>query len=156
MNKAIIAAAALAALCAPALAQGQGAQRAQPSLQAQSNNPGQPGHVTRQRRELAERQIPMVRLGPRRITRVQKALARMGFEVGRANGRWRPKWEAALKQFQSTHGLLATGMLNRETALALALTPSDFGMYGGIAGQTAGRTVPRANPLRAQPSGAVQ
>ncbi len=128
MNKFVIAAIATTVLCLPAMAAQQQSRNAYAQAQDQSGSAGQQAQPSRKGKELRERQLPVRSISARRVTQVQQALSSMGFKVGMANGRWRAKWEAALKQFQATHGLLSTGMLNKETLASLSLNPSNFGM----------------------------
>jgi peptidoglycan DL-endopeptidase CwlO len=55
-----------------------------------------------------------------RVAKVQMALNTNGANV-QVDGKWGPKTGAALKAFQSAHGLKATGTMNGPTAKALGL-----------------------------------
>jgi peptidoglycan hydrolase-like protein with peptidoglycan-binding domain len=54
------------------------------------------------------------------VTGVQQALNNSGAKLA-VDGKWGPKTEAALKQFQQQHGLKATGHLDRETRTQLKI-----------------------------------
>jgi len=56
-----------------------------------------------------------------RVERVQQALNASGAKLA-VDGKWGPKTEAALKQFQQQHGLKATGHLDHATRSQLKLT----------------------------------
>ena len=55
------------------------------------------------------------------VRNVQQALNAKGFNAGAADGQWGPGTETALKQFQSTQGLPATGALDTPTMNALGV-----------------------------------
>jgi peptidoglycan hydrolase-like protein with peptidoglycan-binding domain len=74
-----------------------------------------------------------------RISEIQSALAAQGAYKGHPNGKWDPATVQAMKEYQSAHGLTATGKLD-------ALTLQKLGLGSEIAG--------RAAPLApAQPHG---
>jgi murein L,D-transpeptidase YcbB/YkuD len=155
MNKIIIAALATAALSLPAMAaRDQTGHNQIGTAQAQAtpngaNRPGQKlrSEIAQQRLENAESQRHIAGYGPNRIGQVQRALSKKGFNVGKADGKWQPKWKTALERFQAKHNLLADGMLNRRTLMALSLNPSHSGFYGPtrFAGQPTGRNASQAS-----------
>jgi uncharacterized protein (TIGR02594 family) len=57
------------------------------------------------------------------ITRVQHALASMGFSPGNIDGVWGRRTEAAVKAFQASRGLVADGVVGPLTSAALFGTP---------------------------------
>jgi sporulation protein YlmC with PRC-barrel domain len=80
--------------------QGNGAQTTQQS--AAQTNPAQLGEAT--------------------IRQAQEALNDRGYDVGEADGQWGPRTQDALRKFQQSQGLKATGQLDPQTAAALGLT----------------------------------
>lgn len=59
---------------------------------------------------------------PTKVKEVQRALDSRGFAVGSVDGIWGSQTRSALKQFQSSNGLEASGELNDETFNALGIT----------------------------------
>jgi peptidoglycan hydrolase-like protein with peptidoglycan-binding domain len=60
------------------------------------------------------------------IRQVQRALDKDGFKAGRADGRWGPETQGAVKQFQQSKQLQATGQLDQQTVADLGLDASRF------------------------------
>ena len=65
-----------------------------------------------------------------RISEIQSALAAQGTYKGQPNGKWDPATVQAMKEYQSAHGLTATGKLD-------ALTLQKLGLGSEIAGRAA-------------------
>lgn len=59
---------------------------------------------------------------PTKVKEVQRALDSRGFQVGSVDGIWGSNTRSALKKFQSSNGLRATGELNDETYNALGVS----------------------------------
>jgi len=57
------------------------------------------------------------------VVKLQKRLLELGLNPGSADGKFGPKTETALKQFQSNQGFLADGVAGPET---LAAFPGNF------------------------------
>ena len=55
------------------------------------------------------------------VRSVQEALRGRGFDPGRVDGQWDGATEAALRRFQETNRLQATGQLDERTASALGV-----------------------------------
>jgi peptidoglycan hydrolase-like protein with peptidoglycan-binding domain len=72
---------------------------------------------------------------PERITEIQQALAKDGSFGGSPNGKWDDTTVEAMKKFQSTHGLNASGKLDARSLEKL-----------GLGSQTAGIAEPVAPP----------
>jgi peptidoglycan hydrolase-like protein with peptidoglycan-binding domain len=63
----------------------------------------------------------------RRVVRnIQQRLRQRGYNSGAPDGRWGPRTERALVQFQRSRGLEATGNLTPATAAALGLNSNDL------------------------------
>jgi hypothetical protein len=60
------------------------------------------------------------------IRQVQQALDKDGFKAGPTDGRWGRETETALKQFQQSKQLQATGQLDQQTVADLGLDSSQF------------------------------
>jgi peptidoglycan hydrolase-like protein with peptidoglycan-binding domain len=68
---------------------------------------------------------------PDRISEIQQALAKDGSFEGKPNGKWDDSTVEAMKKFQESHGLNATGKLDAKTLQQL-----------GLGSQTAGVAAP--------------
>jgi peptidoglycan hydrolase-like protein with peptidoglycan-binding domain len=68
---------------------------------------------------------------PERISEIQTALAKDGSFAGTANGKWDDSTVAAMKKFQTAHGLNPSGKLDAHTLQKL-----------GLGSQTAGVAAP--------------
>jgi len=64
---------------------------------------------------------PSPAYGASTVRNVQQALNAKGYSAGPADGQWGPSTEIALKQFQSSQGLPATGALDTRTLSALGV-----------------------------------
>jgi peptidoglycan hydrolase-like protein with peptidoglycan-binding domain len=58
---------------------------------------------------------------------VQQALQKKGLNIGNPDGRWGKLSADALKDFQRSHDLPASGALDKATPMDLALNPTEFG-----------------------------
>lgn len=72
---------------------------------------------------------------PDRVSEIQAALARNGSFTGSPNGRWDDDTTAAMRSFQASHGLNASGKLDAPTLQRL-----------GLGSQTAGVAAPTPPP----------
>jgi len=63
-----------------------------------------------------------------RISEIQEALAKDGSFSGKPNGKWDASTVDAMKRFQETHGLNATGKLDAKTLQQLGLGSSIAGV----------------------------
>jgi peptidoglycan hydrolase-like protein with peptidoglycan-binding domain len=87
---------------------------------------------------------------PARISEIQSALAAQGAYKGQPNGKWDEATTQAMKNYQVTHGLTATGKLD-------ALTLQKLGLGSEIAGRAAPLPLPQtqgaptAGPLQQTP-----
>jgi peptidoglycan hydrolase-like protein with peptidoglycan-binding domain len=79
-----------------------------------------------------------------RISQIQSALAAQGVYKGQPNGKWDSATIQAMKDYQSTHGVTATGKLD-------ALTLQKLGLGSEIAGRAA--PLPPPQTPGAAPSG---
>jgi peptidoglycan hydrolase-like protein with peptidoglycan-binding domain len=81
---------------------------------------------------------------PARISEIQSALAAQGVYKAQPNGKWDAATIQAMKDFQASHGLTATGKLD-------ALSLQKLGLGSEIAGRAAPLPqTPAANPSTAQ------
>jgi peptidoglycan hydrolase-like protein with peptidoglycan-binding domain len=131
MRKAILAAVAVAALCAPAMAQpidmngqpetGRGPQPVQGASQALTGRPVSP-------------QL----LNSHQIRDIQRALGARSDHPIHADGQWGPDMDAAIRDFQKSENLISqNGELDPLTLMALGLDPLSFGLSG--ASETTGQ-----------------
>jgi len=143
MHKAVLTAAALAALSMSAAAQqggmsGQTGQQMHPQSQTLPDSP----------RALTDYQISPQHLSASQVREIQQALEDRGDSSVRVNGEWGPDTEAALKNFQKSENMISqTGQLDFPTLLALGLDPLSFGLTG--ASETTGQA-PRGDALQQQ------
>jgi len=63
----------------------------------------------------------VTRLNQAKVKEVQEALDSRGYAVGAVDGLWGPKTSGALRDFQSSQGIEATGRTNTETFNALGI-----------------------------------
>ena len=84
---------------------------------------------------------------PARISEIQSALAAQGAYKGQPNGKWDSATIQAMKDYQSRHGLTATGKLD-------ALSLQKLGLGSEIAGRAA--PLPPPQTQGATPSGEPQ
>jgi peptidoglycan hydrolase-like protein with peptidoglycan-binding domain len=81
---------------------------------------------------LAKTRLQLVStLGPDSLSRgevrqVQRALDKDGFKAGPTDGRWGRETANAVKQFQQSKQLQATGQLDQQTVADLGLDTSQF------------------------------
>lgn len=59
------------------------------------------------------------KLSPEMVQDVQKELQRLGYDVGRIDGRWGDRTRRALLEFQRERDLAATGRIDKDTLAAL-------------------------------------
>jgi len=137
MHKAVLTAAALAALSVSAVAQ-QGSVTGQSEtgqqVQPQSRTLPDPSQA------LARYQISPQQLTSSQVREIQQALGDRGDSSVRADGEWGPDTEVALKNFQKSENMISqTGELDFPTILALGLDPLSFGLAG--ASETTGQAL---------------
>ena len=129
MRQIAIALLATSMIGAPAFAASKHQQQPQANQQ-QSQQTQQPDQqqATQDNQASAAPNLPR-----REIRQVQQALNKDGFKVGRADGRWGPGTENAIKQFQQSKQLEPTGQLDQQTMADLGLDKS--GKPQGNSGQ---------------------
>src|SRR5689334_7814893 len=84
---------------------------------------------------------------PARIAQIQTALAAQGAYKGQPNGKWDGATVQAMRDFQASHGLTATGKLD-------ALSLQKLGLGSEIAGRAA--PLPATQPQSTTPSAQQQ
>lgn len=107
--------------------QPQGQQMQQNQQQNQQNAQDQQ-HQQKKPQQTAENNQP---ISPHKLSRgdvrqVQQALDKDGFKAGRTDGRWGKETRNAVKQFQQSKQMQATGQLNEQTVADLGLDTSKF------------------------------
>jgi peptidoglycan hydrolase-like protein with peptidoglycan-binding domain len=139
MHKAVLTAAALAALSVSAVAQ-QGGMSGQ-QINPQSQVLPDPSQA------LAGYQISPQQLSSSQVREIQQALEDRGDGSVSVNGEWGPDTEAALKNFQKSENMISqSGQLDFPTLLALGLDPLSFGLGTS---ETTGQA-PRGDALQQQ------
>ncbi|HZP85848.1 MAG TPA: peptidoglycan-binding domain-containing protein [Burkholderiales bacterium] len=58
---------------------------------------------------------------PKMVREIQQKLKQQGYDVREIDGKWGPKTEGALKQWQQAQGMTANGELDQQTMAALGL-----------------------------------
>ena len=77
------------------------------------------------------------------MRRLQRMLLGLGYECGRADGRFGPRTEASVQWFQTKHGLSATGVADAKT---LRILRSRDGLAAGADRRAAARSSVIASP----------
>ena len=148
MHKAVLTAAALAALSVSAVAQ-QGGMSGQTGQQMQPQSRALPDSS----QALAGYRISPQQLSSSQVRAIQQALEDRGDSSVRVNGEWGPDTEAALKNFQKSENMISqTGELDFPTLLALGLDPLSFGLG---ASETTGQA-PRGDALQQRMPGTLE
>lgn len=98
----------------------------------QLSQPQQQAGTTQQ--QLQGEGVPLY-ISPGEVRLVQRRLARLGFDPGPIDGRWRPEAKQALARFQQQAGLSPTGNINVTTFNALRTARSSGGRFLGIGPQ---------------------
>ena len=75
---------------------------------------------------------------PEMVKQAQEKLSAAGHEAGPSDGKMGPKTQAALKEFQESKGLEASGRLDQETIAALGVSESGSASSGSSAPQSPG------------------
>ena len=84
------------------------------------------------------------------VKQAQEQLSSMGHDAGPADGIMGPKTQAAVKEFQQSKGLQASGRLDNQTLAAL----QTGGNEGAPRGQSSGSQSSNGQSMSNQPSGA--
>jgi len=105
--------------------QGQQTQQNRPQNQQKAQDQK---HMQNGQRQSAENShsISSQNLSPGEVRQVQQALNKDGFKPGPKDGRWGNETENAVKQFQQSKQLHATGQLDQQTVADLGLDASKF------------------------------
>lgn len=99
--------------------------------------------------------------GSRRVRAVQRRLRRFGFAPGRIDGRYGPLTMHAVRRFQRTRHLPATGVVSPRTSVALSagrrrpVTPRRTPVILPPPPVSSPRVIPRAQPVTTLPVGLV-
>jgi hypothetical protein len=94
--------------------------------QTGQNSQNQQGQQNNQQAAQNDQPIATHNLSRGEIREVQQALDKDGFKAGPTDGRWGAKTASAVKQFQRSKQLQATGRLNQQTVADLGLDASQF------------------------------
>jgi peptidoglycan hydrolase-like protein with peptidoglycan-binding domain len=122
MRKIAIALLATTMISAPVFAASK-SQMKQPQTKQQQTNQTQQNQQPKQQQAAQDNQTQQ-NLPRREIRQAQQALNKDGFKVGRADGRWGPETENALKQFQQSKQIEPSGQLDQQTMADLGLDTS--------------------------------
>jgi peptidoglycan hydrolase-like protein with peptidoglycan-binding domain len=119
MRKIAIALLATSMIGAPVFAVSKHQQ--QPQANQQQTDQTQQNQQPNQQQAAQDNQTQAPNLPRREIRQVQRALNKDGFKVGRADGRWGPETENAVKQFQQSKQIEPSGQLDQQTMADLGL-----------------------------------
>ena len=84
------------------------------------------GSISGSETQSQPQQLSASQLSSSQIRKIQQELNKEGFHAGQVNGQWSSETQTAIKNFQETKGLPATGELDQRTIEALGLRPGDF------------------------------
>jgi peptidoglycan hydrolase-like protein with peptidoglycan-binding domain len=98
-----------------------GQTTAKKKAKSSSSHKGKSGKSSR-------RQVGQKAPTPQRISEIQQALAKNGAYAGAPNGKWDASTVEAMKKFQGTHGLNASGKLDAKTLQQLGLGSQTAGI----------------------------
>ncbi|TAJ99535.1 MAG: peptidoglycan-binding protein [Candidatus Manganitrophaceae bacterium] len=70
-------------------------------------------------------------MGASEVKQIQQKLKQQGFDPGPADGKFGPKTQEALKQFQQKQGIQPTGQADTQTLAALGVQGQSSGQGGG-------------------------
>jgi peptidoglycan hydrolase-like protein with peptidoglycan-binding domain len=142
MKKLLLATIATAALSLPVMAQNQPSDTQQNGQQQmdvspqQSTGSGQGSQTggqaadqqsqsqSGQNQQQAQNTIDPSQLSSHQIRQIQESLDKQGVKVGRADGKWGPSTERAVKDFQQKQHMQASGQLDQQTLQALGVNTS--------------------------------
>lgn len=74
----------------------------------------------------SQQQISASQLSAEQIRKVQQKLNQEGFHAGQVDGKWSSETQTAIRNFQQTKGLKATGQLDERTLDELGLEADEF------------------------------
>ncbi|HXY26309.1 MAG TPA: peptidoglycan-binding domain-containing protein [Candidatus Acidoferrum sp.] len=114
---------------------------------APTSKPGGATHSKKSTKKSRRRERGQKAPTPERISEIQQALAKDGSFTGKPNGKWDESTIDAMKRFQETHGLNATGKLDAKTLQQLGLGSS---IAGVAAPQLPANNSKLTNPARTQ------
>jgi peptidoglycan hydrolase-like protein with peptidoglycan-binding domain len=128
-----------------------------PALSQQRNATG-PADQTHQGDQINAPQAssPVLNLSQSDIRRMQEALDEKGYAAGRADGIMGPRTEAALRSFQQSKGLQATGQPSQQTVAALGINPASGQPNNAGSGEARSSTVGRGQQSSQAPASAPQ
>jgi sporulation protein YlmC with PRC-barrel domain len=73
-----------------------------------------------------QQQISASQLSSEQIRKIQQELNKKGFHAGQVDGKWSSETQTAIRNFQQTKGLKATGQLDEQTLDELGLEADEF------------------------------
>jgi hypothetical protein len=136
MKKLLLAATAIAALSLPAMAQNQPSNTQQPDRQqmdvSSHRSAGQQpqNQSSENRQQQAQNTIKPSQLNSQQIRHIQRALNKQGFDAGHVDGKWGSSTDKAVKNFQQSQKMQASGKLNQQTLQALGVNVTAQGRTG--------------------------
>jgi peptidoglycan hydrolase-like protein with peptidoglycan-binding domain len=140
MHKAILTAAAVVALSAPAIAEQPGQQLNNTNRQPEAGQAAQPQAYPASPQIRAGQPISPQLLNSRQVREIQQALEARRAGAVRVTGEWGPDVEAAVRNFQKSENLISqNGELDALTLTSLGLNPLSYGLSG--AAETTGQAL---------------
>ncbi len=171
MRKLLFASVAAVALSVPAVAQNVDQSndvQSQPQHQMtspQSTTPSQQSQTTGSGlsdQQQAQNTIDPSQLSSQQIRQIQQSLDKQGLKAGRADGKWGPETEKAVKDFQQQQNMQASGQLDQQTLQALGVNmtaqgPNTHSQGASTTGQGSNEDLsPSQNPAPNATSGSGQ
>ena len=95
------------------------------ALSAYADQHGQ--HQGNDSQNQAQDQAMSMSLSTELVTRIQQTLKDRGYDVGPVDGMWGEKTQAAVREFQQSRDLQATGKVNAQTLAALGIDTGEMG-----------------------------
>jgi len=89
---------------------------------------------------------------PELVKQAQEKLSAAGMDAGPADGKAGPKTQAALKEFQQSKGIKASGQLDRQTLAALGVSDSSGSASSGSSSGASSGSTSSSNPSASSPS----
>jgi peptidoglycan hydrolase-like protein with peptidoglycan-binding domain len=141
MKNLLLATLATVALSVPALAQQHAKGAGTPNGQSNMSNSNMSQY------QANTNQISPNCLRTSQVREIQQTLESKGEKGGRVDGKWGPETEAALKDFQKSQNVPASGQLDPATIAGLGLNPAEFGLAASSSTGTTDQA-PKGNNTR--------
>jgi peptidoglycan hydrolase-like protein with peptidoglycan-binding domain len=124
------------------------------AIAQQSDNPqSEPAMQQSQSGSQQEMSPSAMTKDPNTVKQVQQALSSQGFNAGPADGKWGSKTKSALKKYQKSQGMEASGQLDQQTMASLGVSGAAAGGQSGSEESGAGGQSGDMQDQQSAPSG---